>query len=186
MLIIIYVYIWSIAVITVVHLNKFFNLNKSSVNYSGNKPPYFFPYVFTYNWPPYLYLVHLTCLHLFSHERHLDWLPSLIFREETCNHRHFGQGYMAYIWNTSGLLPKVFRVLWLDWRALIGAATLQLGEIMSHSHNIKFPWASVVLQNKQCKRSCVDWICPPNKSSVLKLMYFWKTAKLLFYCHQGR
>ena len=39
-------------------------------------------------------------------------LPSsLMYKEETGDHRHFGQGYMAS--------PKVFRMLWLDRRALV-------------------------------------------------------------------
>ena len=49
----------------------------------------------------------------------VDWLPSLIYREETGHHRHCGPGYMACIRNTSGFSPKVFRMLWLDRRALV-------------------------------------------------------------------
>ena len=52
-------------------------------------------------------------------EGNLDWLPSLIYREETGDHRHFSQGYMACIRNTSGLSPKVFRMLWLNRHALV-------------------------------------------------------------------
>ena len=70
---------------------------------------------------------------------HLDWLPSLIYREETGDHRHCGQGYMACIRNTSGFSPKVFRMLWLDRRALVESSDSSRGEIMSHSDNIKFP-----------------------------------------------
>ena len=47
----------------------------------------------------------------------LDWLPSLIYREETGDHRHCGQGYMACIRNTSGFSPKVFRMLWLEFQS---------------------------------------------------------------------
>ena len=47
------------------------------------------------------------------------WLPSLLYREEIGDHRHFGQGYMNCVRNTSGLSPKVFRMLWLDRRALV-------------------------------------------------------------------
>ena len=64
----------------------------------------------------------------------LDWLPSLIYRKETGDHRHFDQGYMACIRNTSGLSPKVFRMLWLDRRALVDSIAWV---IMSHSDNIK-------------------------------------------------
>ena len=77
------------------------------------------------------------------------------------------------------------------WYGLIAApllrvATLKQGEIMSHSDNIKFPWALVVLQNKQCKRLCVDWICPTNKSSDFNsLLYFLLALKLVLYGHQG-
>ena len=47
------------------------------------------------------------------------WLPSLIYREETGDHRHCGQGYMACIRNTSDFSPKVFRMLFLYRRALV-------------------------------------------------------------------
>ena len=49
----------------------------------------------------------------------VDWLPSLIYLEETCDHHHFGQGYMACKGNTSGLSLKVFQMLWLDYRTLV-------------------------------------------------------------------
>ena len=98
----------------------------------------------------------------------LDWLLFIIYREETGDHRHCDQGYMACIRNISGLSPKAWspRPCW------------EQGEIMSHK--------LVVLQNKQCKRLCVDWICPPNKSSVFySLLYVLLAAKLLLYGHQG-
>ena len=99
----------------------------------------------------------------------LDWLPSRIYREETGDHHHFGQGYMVCIRNTSDLPPKVFRMLWLDHRALVDSIA---GVILSHSDNIKFQWALVLQQNKQCKRLCVDWICPSNKNFVFySLLY---------------
>ena len=69
---------------------------------------------------------------------------------------------------------------------LLRAVTLYQGEIMSHLVNIKFPWALVLLQNEQCERLCVDWICPPNKSSVFNsLLYVLLTAKWLLYGHQS-
>ena len=57
-----------------------------------------------------------------------NWLPSLIYREETGGHRHFSQGYMACIRNTSGLSPKVFRMLWLDRCALVESSDSSRGK----------------------------------------------------------
>ena len=36
----------------------------------------------------------------------LAWLSSLIYREETGYHRHFGMGYVACIRKTSGFYPR--------------------------------------------------------------------------------
>ena len=53
---------------------------------------------------------------------------------------------------------------------------------MSHSDNIKFPWAF----SGAAKIRSVDWICLPDKSYVFKsLLYVLFAAKLLLYGRQG-